>query len=394
MKNKKGWLFTIGAVAVIALLAGLLFTPAKAKKTPDSPYSGVIEQQEYDLSFKIGGRVAFLPVEEGQKVKKGQLIGRLEKGEWQAKVDQAQAAVQLASANVAKAVAATATMDQTTQAKVGQAQASLKMAQDKFTELANGARPQEIAQLQAKVQAAYQAYQEAGKMQERMKNLYQSGAVSQTQKEQADVSYEQAKAAYLSAQKELELAQIGARQEELSAAKHQVEQAQALLAEANGGRGQVNISQADVKVAQGQLAQAEASLEEAETYLSYTELYAPVDGIVIHKNVQANEMVSQGFPAVTLADPQDKWVKFYVPEKALNGLKVNQKVTLYVPAINSQVQGVIETINPAPQFAVKKATNYLQETDVRSFEVKVKISEKQDQLYAGMTAEWQGVTNQ
>lgn len=390
--NKKRWIISLSAVAAIGLSFNYFFAPAKAKKAPDAAFSGIVEQQEYDLSFKIGGRLESLPVEEGQMVKKGDLIGRLEKGEWQAKVDQAKAAVALASANVGKAAAGVGVVDQATQAKVEQAQAALQTAQAKFTELSNGARPQEIAQLEAKVNAAESAFNNAEDMRNKMNHLYQQGAVPQSKRDEADLAYDKARADLTSAQQALAMAKEGARQEDLAAAKHQVEQAQGVLNEALSGKGQVNVSQADVKVAQGQLEQAKGSLEEAEVYLSYTELHAPIDGIVVHKNVKAGEMVSQGFTAVTLADPKDKWVKFYVPENKLNGLQVNQGIPLTIPALNQQVTGTVVSINPAPQFAAKKATNYLQETDVRSFEVKVKIKDLTDKIYAGMTAEWQGAT--
>lgn len=388
--NKKAWFISAGLIAAIGLGFVFVFQPAQTKKAPDYAFSGIVEQEEYNLSFKIGGRVASMNVEEGQYVKKGTVIGTLEKGEWQAKVDDAKAAVALAMANVNKAAASVGVINQTTQAKVEQAKASLQQAKDKFALLSNGPRKEEIAQLEAKLEAAQVAYDHALDTKNKMDRLFQSGAISQDQKNQADVAFENAKANLTAAQKSLDIAKQGARQEELAAARDQVELVEGTLQEALSGKGQVKISANDVKVAQGQLERTKASLEEAQIYLSYTELRAPISGIVIHKNVKAGEMVSQGFTAVTMADPSDKWVKFYVPETKVNSLKLNQTVHLEVPSLHAHVTGKIESINPAPQFAAQKATNYLQDRDIRSFEVRVKVTEGAEKVYAGMTANWNG----
>jgi HlyD family secretion protein len=388
--NKKVWFISGGLVAAIGLSFVFLFQPANSKKAPDYAYSGIVEQEEYNLSFKIGGRIASMNVEEGQFIQKGTVIGTLEKGEWQAKVDDAKAAVALAMANVNKATVSVGVLNQTTQAKVAQAKASLQQAKDKFAMLSNGPRKEEIAQLEAKLEAAQAAYNHALDVKRKMDRLFASGAISQEQKNEADVAFENAKANLTAAQKSLDMAKQGARQEELAAARDQVELVQGTLQEALSGRGQVQITANDVKAAQGQLERAKASLEEAKIYLSYTELRSPISGVVIHKNVKVGEMVSQGFTAVTVADPSDKWVKFYVPETSITSLKLNQTVHLEVPSLHAKVTGMIESINPAPQFAAQKATNYLQDRDIRSFEVRVKITEGADQVYAGMTANWNG----
>ncbi|MBX6394803.1 MAG: HlyD family efflux transporter periplasmic adaptor subunit, partial [Alicyclobacillaceae bacterium] len=142
--------------------------------------------------------------------------------------------------------------------------------------------------------------------------------------------------------------------------------------------------------AQAQLAQAKAGLEEAQTYLSYTRLVSPVDGIVIKKNAKVGEMVSAGMPVLTVADPKDKWVSIYVKENDMPAVKVGDSAQLNIPAMHSQIVGRIVSINPAPQFAVSKATNHLQERDIRSFQVKIKIEERPESVLAGMTAEWRG----
>lgn len=388
----KRWIISIISLVIIGVTITIFFSPlTNANKGNSAKYSGIVQQTEYDLSFKIGGRVESLTVHEGDYVYKGQLLGELEQGEWLAKVEQAQAAVELAQANLDKAMRSVGLTEQDSLAKINQAQAALNMAQAKYEALQNGPRKEEIAQLEMKVQLAKEAYSQAEHNVQRMNQLFEHGAIPQTTLDEVTLQFEQAKTQLTTAQLELEMAVSGARPEELEAAKQQVEQARAALQEALNGSGKVELSQADVRLARAQYKQALASLQEAETYFSYTKLIAPIDGIVSGRYVEASEMVNAGLSALTLVDPQDKWVIFYIPETELTNLAVNQEVLISLHSIEQEVTGKIAYINPAPQFAIKKATNYLSERDIRSFAIKVQLLENVDKIYAGMTAEWMGV---
>jgi len=266
-----------------------------------------------------------------------------------------------------------------------QARAALNEAQARYNALVNGARLEERKQAEAKVEAAKTAYEKAKEMFERTQKLYEAGAVPETKVDEAEVEYKKAKAEYEVAVQQLALLEKGPRPEEIEAGKFQVEQARAAVEKALAGLGQVGLQQADVKLAQAQLAQAKAALAEAEAYLSYSELRAPIDGVVVKKNVEPSEMIGEGMTVLTIADPNDKWVHFYLPEDKWQKVKVGQEVTVRIQG--EQVKGKIVAVNPAPQFAVRKATNHLHETDIRSLLVKVKLPSN---VYAGVTAEWIG----
>ncbi|GAB6935065.1 efflux RND transporter periplasmic adaptor subunit [Calditerricola yamamurae] len=380
----KRWLIS-GAAALAVLLAYSSFYFGNASDHSAETYSGIVEQTEYDLSFKIGGRVEALYVDVGDRVKKGQLLGKLENKELQAKVEQAKAALALAEANVAKAVQAVDVTRKNANAGLLQARAALNEAQARYNALVSGARLEERKQAEAKVEAAKTAYEKAKEMFERTQKLYEAGAVPETKVDEAEVEYKKAKAEYEVAVQQLALLEKGPRPEEIEAGKFQVEQARAAVEKALAGLGQVGLQQADVKLAQAQLAQAKAALAEAEAYLSYSELRAPIDGVVVKKNVEPSEMIGEGMTVLTIADPNDKWVHFYLPEDKWQKVKVGQEVTVRIQG--EQVKGKIVAVNPAPQFAVRKATNHLHETDIRSLLVKVKLPSN---VYAGVTAEWIG----
>lgn len=380
----KRWLMS-GAAALAVLLAYSSFYFGNASDHAAETYSGIVEQTEYDLSFKIGGRVEALYVDVGDRVKKGQLLGKLENKELRAKVEQAKAALALAEANVAKAMQAVEVTRKNANAGLQQARAALNEAQARYNALVNGVRPEERKQAEAKAEAAKTAYETAKAMLERTQKLFENGAVPETKVEEAELQYEKARAEYEVAVQQLTLLEKGPRPEEIEAGRFQVEQARAAVEKALAGLGQVGLQQADVKLAQAQLAQAKAALAEAEAYLSYSELRAPIDGVVVRRNVEPSEMIGEGMTVLTIADPNDKWVHFYLPEDEWRKVRVGQDVTVRIQG--AQVKGKIVAVNPAPQFAVRKATNHLHETDIRSLLVKVKLPAN---VYAGVTAEWIG----
>src|SRR5690606_32371233 len=119
-----------------------------------------------------------------------------------------------------------------TQAKIEQAQAAVKTAQDKFIQLQNGVRPEQMTQLEAKVQAAKSAYHNAEDMVGKMKSLLDAGAIPQSKMDETVLAFEKAKAELTVAQQEWQMAREGARKEDLDAAKHQVEQVKGVLNEA------------------------------------------------------------------------------------------------------------------------------------------------------------------
>jgi HlyD family secretion protein len=422
MKLKNASIYGIMIILIAALIYGLLAfqrggeTSGAGKRSDSSAPTAYVESDVINASFKTAGRIAELLVEEGDQVKKGQVIARLESKELQDKVKQAEAALQAAKANVAQAKAgvsqaqasvsaaeakksqgseAVKVTSETAASKIAQAQAAADAAKANWEALKAGARPQEIQQAEINMKAAKDAYDLAAKQQERTRELFAAGAASQAALDQANLDKKQAQAKYEAAEKQVELAKAGSREEEIAAAKAQYEQALAAVKEAQAGAGQVVLQQQDVKAAQAsvqqaqsaveqaqstvtaaesQVAQAEAALEEARTYLSYTELKAPTDGIISSKSLNVGELASAGFTVFSIETTSQRWAKFYVPETELNGLKAGDQVMLKILADNSQFKGKVTVIDAAADFAVQKPSQSSGDTDIRSFGVKVELA--------------------
>ncbi|MFY0543543.1 HlyD family secretion protein [Brevibacillus sp. H7] len=386
--KQRAWMGVAGFVASIAVLGTYLMGPGAgsvAGQNTDRLF-GVVEGTEVDLSFKMGGSIAELKVKEGDEVKAGQLVATLNNEELLAKREQAQAAYKLAVVRMEQAKKGVAVTDHSSSAQVDQALAAVNAAQAQYEANKNGARMEEVAQLKAKLEAALSAKEIAQTQLDRMKTLYQEGAVPQVKVEEAQMQYEKALAEYTAAEEQLKMAKTGARKEQLDAAQAQLQQATAAYKQAVAARGQVGLKQLDVKSAEAGVQQAKGALDEIDAYLNNTKLFSPVDGIVKSVAVQKGELVSQGFTVVTIQAKADLFVKFYVSEFAISHLKAGDKVSLYVPALNRNVEAQIASIAPAADFAVKKATQELGDRDIRSFQVKLNLSE--GELRPGLTVEW------
>ncbi|SDC67245.1 HlyD family secretion protein [Paenibacillus sp. UNCCL117] len=379
-----------------------------------------IESNEVGASFKIGGRITEVLVKEGDAVTKGQPLARLQSTELEAKVSQAKAAVALAQGKIAEAQGATATAqakkqqaaagvsatEQAAEQQVAQAEAAVKAAQAKVDALHNGARPEEKQQAEIQYQAAQEVYTVAEQNLKRMQTLLEQGLIAQAEVDKVKVSHQEAKAKLELAEQQRNLVNQGPREEEVRGAEALLEQAKAALGLAQAGRAQVLVRQGDVAAAEAAIQQAQGAIQsassgeqqakaaqqEAETYQSYTELVAPADGLILSQSAQTGELVGSGFPVFSIQATDAQWAKFYMTEKAVAGLKLNDPVKLKLLATGEEVTGTVKSIAAAPDFAVKKATQTSGETDVRSFGVKIELPKLPDSAVIGMTLQWIGVT--
>jgi HlyD family secretion protein len=74
--------------------------------------------------------------------------------------------------------------------------------------------------------------------------------------------------------------------------------------------------------------QAEAALEQARVAVDRTRLVAPFAGIVTVRHRQSGETTSPGAPVVTLMDPDDRWVRIYVPGDVVGRVALGQSARI------------------------------------------------------------------
>ena len=133
------------------------------------------------------------------------------------------------------------------------------------------------------------------------------------------------------------------------------------------------------------LEQAESVVSEVEIYAADACLYSPVDGEVSTVVSEVGELVGQGYPVITVLDMNDTWVTFNVKETLLPKIKKGTTLTGYVPALDRNIEMVVDYIAVQAQFATWAATRTQGGFDVRTFEVKARPKTKENDLRPGMS---------
>lgn len=227
--------------------------------------SGTVEAVEADLGFNLPGRVAAIPVREGDRVAAGEELARLEVAELEAR----------------------------RAAAVGR----LESARAILAEMQSGAPGEELAQGRAAVRAAARRAEEAGRELERARALHEGGAISRRELDRAVTARELAEASLDQARQQLAILQRGPRRERVA--------------------GQ-----------QAAVAAAEAVVAEVDARLADAVIRAPFAGRVALRHREPGETVQPGQPVVTVMNPEDRWVQIYLPEDRIGRVSIGQEATI------------------------------------------------------------------
>lgn len=260
----------------------------------------IVAAHKIEVAAKVVGKVSWIGVEKGDRVKEGQVLVRLEDDEYRAQLEQAKG--------------------------------NLANLQARLDELLHGSRPEEVAQALANVNVAKADQENARVTLERIRRLVAQNVMSQQNLDDAQARFQQAAAKTNALEKAYELVRIGPRHEQIDAMRGQVEQA----------RGQVSY---------------------AETNLNNTVIRAPVTGTILERNVERGEFVTTGFVGdkgakgyvVSLADLNDLEVELDISQNDFAKLRFGQKGIVTTDAYpDRKYQGFIKEV--APEANRQKAT--------------------------------------
>ena len=288
------------------------------------------------VGSQVSGNVLELDADFNSKVTKGQVVARIDPQIFQAKVDQARATLRAAQAAVVNA-----------QAQIEKNNADVSSAQA------------DVANAKANLVKAQSAVTDAKTKLDRRVGLVQEGILSKEDGETAQATYDQA-AAMLDAAK----AQVGAAQHQVASAQAQVRVAQTQLSSAN----------ADVQ-------QDQAALEQAQADLDHTYIRAPVDGIVVARNVDVGQTVAASLQAPTLfqiaQDLTKMQVDTNVSEADVGRIQVGMPAAFTVDAYPNRIfRGSVTSIRKAP----------INVQNVVTYDVVIGVSNTDLSLFPGMTA--------
>jgi len=351
-KNPSRWAdplvrrLALGAGAVLVITAiGLLAYYHNRVSTDDAQVDGHV----VPIASKVYGTVAAVMINDNQEVKAGQVLVRIDPRDYQVRVDQAKAALELAQARAQAAGVGVPLTQETTDSTTSGAEAQLASAQANYDKANYTYEKDSTAELAyaRDHMAAQQANNDRAQADlARMKPLVEKGEISQQQYDAylaaARVADSQLKAAQEklnSAEKSAEIAR-----ESMLAAKAQVDQAQAMVAQAFANHKQVSIREADKASAVAAVATAQADLEAAELQLSYTTIVAPSDGVVTRKSVEAGQIVQPGQGLFTLIPLNDVWVTANFKETQLAKVRPGQRAEIDVDMYGQTVIGHVDSI--------------------------------------------------
>src|SRR5512143_147445 len=150
---------------------------------------------------------------------------------------------------------------------------------------------------------------------------------------------------------------------------------------------QMDSAKAAYDVAVSQMRLSRASLKTAEVRFKDAVIYAPLNGVVIRKNIEEGETVGAGTAVFTIGDLENPWIKVYVKEDKLGLVKLGQKAEIKVDTYPMKsYEGTITYISSEAEFTPKNVQT--QEERVKLvFGVKVSVKNQNDELKPGMPAD-------
>jgi multidrug resistance efflux pump len=284
---------------------------------------GNVDIREVDLTFNNSEHIDSLLVEEGDRVRRGQLLATLHSERLQASVDAAEATVASQQAALAR--------------------------------LQAGSRPEEIRKAQADVRAAQARLTNADSTYRRTLSLEAAKAASQQAVDDARAALDAARADLKVSQESLELAQLGPRAE-------------------------------DIEEAQARLKAEQARLELAREVLKDASLFAPADGVIRNRLLEPGDMATPQKPVLTLALNNPVWVRVYVPETSLGQVATGLSATVSTDSYpGKRYTGWVGFISPTAEFTPKNVETPELRTRL-VYQARVFVCNPEDELRLGMPA--------
>jgi HlyD family secretion protein len=306
--------FILGGIAVLVLfgIAALAYR-ALASETPEvevarataetndlagttvlSASGYIVAHHKIDVNSKVTGRVAWIGVEKGDKVKEGQVLVRLEDQEFRAQYEAAQGAVESAKA--------------------------------RLLELEHGSRPQEIQQADHNLSEARATAINDKINLDRTRDLFTQGVMSKQNLDDATAKYDASQQRMNSLEQSFKLMELGPRSEEILRAK-------------------------------GDLLQAEGQMAYAKSQLDATVIRAPVSGTILERTAEKGELVTAQFASgaeggprgsvVALADLNDIQVELDIAQDDFARLYPKQEGIVTLDAYkNRSYQGYVAEMSP------------------------------------------------
>ena len=286
--------------------------------------AGTIEVTEVNVTAKENGTLSAAAFKEGDRVEKGQVLGRLVRNDLDA--------------------------------QGAQDRAALARARSILADLRKGARPQEIREAEEAQGAAKVRYDLAQADFTRFSSLYAEKVISRKEMDEVTARRDLAKKDLAAAGGRLSLVRSGTRPDVLAAQEAEVLRLEAM--------GRVTASR-----------------------VGDTVLASPLGGVVLSKNYEEGEFLPPGAVLATVADLSDCWVKVYLPSTVLGRVKVGAGADVRVDSFPDRVfRGKVRTVSDRAEFTPRQSLTTEERANL-VFAVEVEVDNAESLLKPGMPAD-------
>lgn len=372
----------------IILLLVALATAGCSTNSDNLTLEGDIQNNIISANSTVAGKIIKMNKQQGEPVKKGEIIAVIDNTNQKYTVDQLQAVVNMKTAKLAELKAGTRPQ------QIEQAQAQVRAAKAGLDLLTSGNRSEQIAQAKSAVSIAQSAlnsaqitYDYVESQYNKTSQLFKDGAVSKNDLDNAkyklDTSGKQLSATQYqleSAKQQLALLQNGSTSQAISAARANYDAANALLSLLQSGA-----TQQTIDAAQGDLDQSIAQLNQAKNTLNNCNIVALADGLIISKNYELGDVVTVGSNIADIAMTNDLYVLCYIPDEYLDKISYNQSLKV-TTSLGDQI-GRVSYIALQHEYTPKDKQST---ADSKHIATKIKVAikdSKNGKLKSGMTAQ-------
>lgn len=349
--------------------------------------NGSIENQVVSAVSTVSGKIVEMNKNQGEKVKKDDVIATIDSRNQEFAIEQLQAVVDLKSAKIEEIKAGARPQ------QIKQLEAQVKAAKAQWDLAATGSRAEQKKQAQVAVSIATEAvntaqisYDYVSDVYENAQTAFDKGLMTQADldgaKYKKDLAARQLSTAKYqkdNASAQYALVLKGSTSQAVSAAKANYEAAKSQLDLAKAGATEQTIT-----MAEADLRQATIQLNQAKSMLENYKITALADGIIISKNFQLGDVVNITSNLADIAIDNDLYVIAYIPDKYLGKIKYGQmlKVTSAAGTIEGEVIYIALNNEYTPKD--KQSAN---DTKHKATKMKVKIMDSSGTLKSGMNAD-------
>ncbi len=308
---------------LVVLIAAAVFGLRYYQLRQNQPLTlyGNVDIRTVNLGFRVGGRLAHLAVDEGDRVHPGQMLAKLDDAPYRNALQQAQANVE-------------------------SAQAKLDLAQ-------SGYRSEEIAQVRSQLAQQQAAFTYAESFYRRQQGAWAKRAISPNQLEDALAASNQARANLQAAKEKLQQYQTGNRPQEIAAA-------------------------------QAALSQARAAMSQSALDLADTMLVTPSEGTILTRAQEPGSMLSAGGSVFVLSLTRPVWIRAYIDEANLSQAVPGTPVAISVDGQpDKRYHGKIGFVSPTAEFTPKSVETPQLRTDL-VYRLRIIVDDADDRLRQGM----------